>query len=152
MQAHLEWSRIHLIYMQVDCRVMALQDPIDRIPRPVIPTDMINDNLRHWPYVRAVHSILFRKLWTTSHYLTVEGSEVSGRPPWLWFVSHYRVRPIYYYPLSEAFTKLQKVSLCLSVYPPIRHHGKTLRSHWTDFYEIWYLSIFENLSGKLKFH
>jgi len=30
---------------------------------------------------------------------------------------------------------------------------KQLRSLWTDFHEIWYLSIFfENLSGKLKFY
>jgi hypothetical protein len=27
-----------------------------------------------------------------------------------------------------------------------------LGAHWTDFHEIWYLRIFENLSRKLKFH
>jgi hypothetical protein len=30
--------------------------------------------------------------------------------------------------------------LCLSVRPSV--HIEELGSHWTDFYEIWYLSIF----------
>ena len=40
-------------------------------------------------------------------------------------------------------------SSCLSVRPSA---WEQLGSHWTDFHEIWYLSIFRNLSRKFKFH
>ena len=41
------------------------------------------------------------------------------------------------------------MSVCPSVRPPARM--EQLGSHWTDFHEISYLSIFENLSRKWKF-
>jgi len=47
MQSHSEWFRVHLIYIQVDSWGRALEEPIDRVPRPVNPTDMLNDSLRH---------------------------------------------------------------------------------------------------------
>ena len=42
-------------------------------------------------------------------------------------------------------------SSCLSVSPPARM--EELGSHWTDFYNIWFLSVFrKHLSRKFKFH
>jgi len=52
-----------------------------------------------------------------------------------------------------AFAKLRKAMLVsrLSVRPSVRM--EQLGSHWKDFHEIWYLSIFfENLSRKFKLH
>ena len=50
------------------------------------------------------------------------------------------------------FAKLRKatifivMSACLSVCPSV--HMEQLGSHWTDFHEIWYLSIFQNCFEK----
>ena len=55
----------------------------------------------------------------------------------------------------DAFAKLRKTTIRfampvrLSLYPSVRM--EQLSSHWTDFYEITYLRIFENLSRKFKF-
>ena len=54
-----------------------------------------------------------------------------------------------------AFAKLQKVtinfimSICLSVWSPIHLHGKR-GSHWTEFHEIWYFSIFQKSVQKIQ--
>jgi len=53
------------------------------------------------------------------------------------------------------FAKLWKVttsfvmSVCLSVRPFVRLHGR-LGSHWTDFHEIWYISIFRISVEKIQ--
>ena len=58
--------------------------------------------------------------------------------------------------LLGGFTELWKatisfiISVCLSFCPSV--HMEQLGSHWMYCHEIWYLSIFQNLSQKLKFH
>jgi hypothetical protein len=49
------------------------------------------------------------------------------------------------------FAKLQKKKTNISFIMSICPHEK-LDSHWTNFDETWYLSFFETLSRKLKFH
>ena len=56
-----------------------------------------------------------------------------------------------------ACEKLRKAAIVFFVNVsrvPVRQHALEQRgSHWTDFHEIWYLSIFyENFSRKFKFH
>jgi hypothetical protein len=46
--------------------------------------------------------------------------------------------------------KKATISLVMSVRLPVR--VEQLGSHWTDFHEIRYLSIFRKMSRKLKFH
>jgi hypothetical protein len=41
------------------------------------------------------------------------------------------------------------LSVCSSVRPSVRM--EQLRSHWTDFHEIWYLSIFRKSAWKIRF-
>jgi hypothetical protein len=55
-------------------------------------------------------------------------------------------------PLLDGFAKLQKASIgfVMSVCPSI--HREQLGSYWADFGDILYLSCFENLLRKLKFH
>jgi hypothetical protein len=58
------------------------------------------------------------------------------------------------YGRVESFRRLRKIAkkrLSASSCLPVRM--QLLGLHWTDFYKIWYLSIFfENLSKKFKFH
>jgi len=53
-----------------------------------------------------------------------------------------------------AFTKLRKaaISFVMSLLPCPSVRTEQLDSDWKDFYEIWYLNIFENLSKIFKFH
>ena len=50
---------------------------------------------------------------------------------------------------SGAFAKLRKATICfvMSVRPSVRPSVcvEQLRSHWTEFYEIWYLSFFSKI-------
>jgi len=53
--------------------------------------------------------------------------------------------------LFSAFTNRKEwllISWCLSVCPSV--HMEQLSSHWTDFPEIWYLSIFQNTVEKIQ--
>ena len=52
------------------------------------------------------------------------------------------------------FRKIAKSNyLLLHVYPSaVSVRMEQLGSHWTDFHEIWYMSIFEAMSRKLKFY
>jgi hypothetical protein len=56
------------------------------------------------------------------------------------------------YCLLGAFATLRKatISFVMSVSPSVGM--EQLGSNSTDFHEIWYLSIFENISGKFNFH
>ena len=59
----------------------------------------------------------------------------------------------WYKVLSGAFAKLRKATICfvMSVRPSIRL--EQLGSHWTNFYENWYASLFfEDILRKFKFH
>ena len=53
------------------------------------------------------------------------------------------------YLLGE-FAQLSVCLVCRFVSPCLCM--KLLRSHCKEFYEIWYLIIFRNMSGKLKFY
>jgi hypothetical protein len=60
---------------------------------------------------------------------------------------------LFHTPFLGALTKLRKapvsfMSVCLSVRPSV--HVEQLGSHWTDFYEIWYLSIFKKSVDKMQ--
>jgi hypothetical protein len=57
-----------------------------------------------------------------------------------------------YFPyLLRVCAKLRKTTVifAMSVRPSVRL--LQLGSHWTDFHEIWYVNIFENLLRKVKF-
>jgi hypothetical protein len=54
------------------------------------------------------------------------------------------------YTLSQNRKKRLLASSCLFVRPSARPEKRG--SHWTDFHQIWYLTIFLNLSRKFKFH
>jgi len=53
-----------------------------------------------------------------------------------------------------AFANLRKATIrfVISLLPCPSVRTEQLDSDWTDFYEIWYLNIFENLSKIFKFH
>ena len=57
-------------------------------------------------------------------------------------------------PFTGAFTKLQKVTISfvmsvhLYIHPAV--HMEKISSHWMDFYQIWYLSIFWKSVEKIQ--
>jgi len=54
----------------------------------------------------------------------------------------------------DAFAKLRKATIGFVMSARMSVSIEKLTSHWTDFHEIWYLSIFffENTSRKFKFY
>jgi len=46
------------------------------------------------------------------------------------------------------FAKLRKATISFPVCPSV--HMEQLGSHWTDFHEIWYLSIFRKFVEKIQ--
>ena len=65
-----------------------------------------------------------------------------------WFTVHGDISLFNDLMLSVAFEKLQK----LLASPRLSVRMKHLGSHWTDFHEIWYLTIFKKKSRKFKCH
>jgi hypothetical protein len=51
-----------------------------------------------------------------------------------------------------AFEKVRKATISFVMYVSPYVRMEQIGSHWTDFHEIWYWVVFENLSRKCKFH
>jgi len=56
------------------------------------------------------------------------------------------------FPFLGAFAKLRKATIVMSVCPSVRPslRMKKLGSHWTEFHEILYLSIFRKTIEKIQ--